>query len=104
MVELVRRLRAAGLNFEQEGPPPGEGPLADKTFVLTGTLPTLTREEATERILRAGGRVTSSVSRNTDYLVAGESPGSKLEKAQRLGTEVLDEAGLVSLLDGGGNP
>jgi DNA ligase (NAD+) len=102
-VELVRRLRAAGLNLEQEGPPPGEGPLADKTFVLTGTLPTLTREEATERILAAGGRVTSSVSRNTDYLVAGESPGSKLEKAERLGTQVLDEAGLVALLDGGGS-
>jgi DNA ligase (NAD+) len=102
MVELVRRLRDAGLQLAQEGPPPGEGPLAEKTFVLTGTLPTLTREEATERILAAGGRVTSSVSKNTDYLVAGDSPGSKLEKAQRLGTEVLDEEGLVSLLDGGG--
>jgi DNA ligase (NAD+) len=96
--ELISRLRKAGLRFEEEGPPPGEGPLADKTFVLTGTLPTLTREEATERILAAGGRVTSSVSRNTDYLVAGESPGSKLEKAERLGTEVLDEAGLLTLL------
>jgi DNA ligase (NAD+) len=96
--ELIARLRAAGLSFEQEGPPPGKGPLAGKTFVLTGTLPTLTREEATERILAAGGRVTSSVSRNTDYLVAGDSPGSKLEKAERLGTEVLDEAGLVTLL------
>jgi DNA ligase (NAD+) len=96
--DLIARLRAAGLSFEQEGPPPGKGPLAGKTFVLTGTLPTLTREEATERILAAGGRVTSSVSRNTDYLVAGDSPGSKLEKAERLGTEVLDEAGLVTLL------
>jgi DNA ligase (NAD+) len=96
--ELISRLRKAGLRFEEEGPPPGEGPLADKTFVLTGTLPTLTREQATERILAAGGRVTSSVSRNTDYLVAGESPGSKLEKAERLGTEVLDEAGLLTLL------
>ena len=100
--ELVERLRAAGLKLEMEGPPPGEGPLADKTFVLTGTLPTLTREEATERILAAGGRVTSSVSKNTDYLVAGDSPGSKLEKAQRLGTKVLDEAGLVKLLGTGG--
>jgi DNA ligase (NAD+) len=98
--ELIGRLRAAGLHFEEEGPPPGEGPLADKTFVLTGSLPTLTREEATERILAAGGRVTSSVSRKTDYVVAGESPGSKLEKAERLGTEVLDEAGLLTLLDG----
>ncbi len=96
--ELIERLRRAGLQLEQEGPPPGEGPLADKTFVLTGTLPALTREEATERILAAGGRVTSSVSKNTDYVVAGESPGSKLEKAERLGTEVLDEDGLLTLL------
>jgi DNA ligase (NAD+) len=102
MVELVERLRTAGLQLEQGGPPPGEGPLAEKTFVLTGTLPTLTREEATERILAAGGRVTSSVSKKTDFLVAGDSPGSKLEKAQRLGTEVLDEEGLVALLDAGG--
>jgi DNA ligase (NAD+) len=102
MRELVERLRAAGLQLESEGPPPGEGPLADKTFVLTGTLPTLTREEATERILGAGGRVTSSVSKNTDYVVAGDSPGSKLEKAERLGTEVLDEGGLLALLDGSG--
>ncbi len=100
--ELIERLRRAGLQLEQEGPPPGEGPLADKTFVLTGTLPALTREDATERILAAGGRVTSSVSKNTDYVVAGESPGSKLEKAERLGTDVLDEAGLLALLDGGG--
>ena len=97
--ELIERLRGAGLQLEQEGPPPGEGPLADKTFVLTGTLPALTREDATERILAAGGRVTSSVSKNTDYVVAGESPGSKLEKAERLGTEVLDEDGLLALLD-----
>ncbi len=96
--ELIERLRRAGLQLEQEGPPPGEGPLADKTFVLTGTLPALTREDATERILAAGGRVTSSVSKNTDYVVAGESPGSKLEKAERLGTEVLDEDGLLTLL------
>ena len=97
--ELIERLRGAGLQLEQEGPPPGEGPLAEKTFVLTGTLPALTREEATERILAAGGRVTSSVSKNTDYVVAGDSPGSKLEKAERLGTEVLDEDGLLALLD-----
>jgi DNA ligase (NAD+) len=102
MRELVERLRAAGLKLEMEGAAPGEGPLADKTLVLTGTLPTLTREEATERILAAGGRVTSSVSKNTDYLVAGESPGSKLERAQRLGTEVIDEEGLLGLLDSRG--
>ena len=98
MRELISDLRDRGVTFEQEGPPPGEGPLADKTFVLTGTLPDLTREEATERIMAAGGRVTSSVSKKTDYVVAGASPGSKLEKAERLGVEVIDEGGLLQLL------
>jgi DNA ligase (NAD+) len=102
MRELIEALRAAGLQFELEGPPPGEGPLADKTLVLTGALPTLSREQATELILAAGGRVTSSVSKKTDYVVAGESPGSKLEKAERLGVTVLDEQGLRGLLDGNG--
>ena len=74
--------------------------MAAKTFVLTGTLPDLTREEATERILAAGGKVTSSVSKRTDYVVAGASPGSKLEKAERLGVAVLDESGLLELLSG----
>ena len=82
-----------GLRFAEEGPAPSEGPLAGKTFVLTGTLPAWSREQATERITAAGGRVTSSVSKKTDYLVAGESPGSKLEKAERLGVSVLDEDG-----------
>ncbi len=100
-VPLIEALRKAGLRFEQEGPAPGEGPLAGLTFVLTGTLPDLTREEATERIQRAGGRVTSSVSKNTDHLVAGESPGSKLEKALRLSVAVLDEPGLLALLEEG---
>jgi DNA ligase (NAD+) len=98
MRELISDLRALGLRFEEEGPPPGEGPLAGKTFVLTGTLPDLTREEATERITRAGGRVTGSVSKKTDYVVAGDSPGSKLAKAERLGVPVLDEPGLLALL------
>jgi DNA ligase (NAD+) len=101
MLELIADLRAQGLKFEAEGAPPGQGPLADTTFVLTGTLPDLTREEATERIVAAGGRVTSSVSKKTDYVVAGDSPGSKLEKAERLGVKVLDEPGLLALLDGG---
>ena len=84
MLSLIADLRGEGLRFEEEGPPPGEGPMAGKTFVLTGTLPTLTREEATEAIIAAGGRVTGSVSRKTDYVVAGESPGSKLAQAERL--------------------
>jgi len=99
MRELIGRLREAGLRFEVEGAPPGEGPLAGGTFVLTGTLPTLTREQATERILAAGGRVTSSVSKKTDFVVAGETPGTKLTKAERLGVAVLDEDGLVELLE-----
>jgi DNA ligase (NAD+) len=98
MRDLIADLRGLGLQFEEEGPPPGEGPLAGKTFVLTGTLPDLTREEATERITRAGGRVTGSVSKKTDYVVAGDSPGSKLAKAERLGVPVLDEPGLLALL------
>jgi DNA ligase (NAD+) len=98
MRELIADLRDVGVRMEQEGPPPGEGPLAGRTFVLTGTLPDLTREQATERIEAAGGRVTSSVSKKTDYVVAGATPGSKLEKAERLGVSVLDEAGLLALL------
>ena len=101
MRALIADLREIGLRFAEEGPPLSEGPLAGKTLVLTGSLPELSREQATERILAAGGRVTGSVSKKTDYLLAGESPGSKLEKAQRLGVAVIDEAGLLTLLDGG---
>jgi DNA ligase (NAD+) len=98
MLALIEDLRAQGLRFEEEGPPPGEGRLAGKAFVLTGTLPTLTREQASESITAAGGRVTGSVSRKTDYVVAGESPGSKLAQAERLGVTVVDESGLRELL------
>ncbi len=100
MRKLISELRELGLSFAASGPAPSEGPLAGKVLVLTGTLPVLSREQATERILAAGGRVTGSVSGKTDYLLAGESPGSKLEKAQRLGVAVLDEAGLEKLLGG----
>ncbi|MGH2858073.1 MAG: NAD-dependent DNA ligase LigA, partial [Solirubrobacteraceae bacterium] len=104
MLSLIEDLRGLGLRFEEEGPPPGDGPLAGMTLVLTGTLPALTREQATERIVAAGGRVTGSVSRKTDYVIAGESAGSKLAQAQRLGVTVLDEAGLLALLDGSASP
>ena len=98
MRELIEDLKGQGVQFEEEGPPPGEGALAGQSLVLTGTLPTLTREEATEMIVAAGGKVTGSVSRKTAYLLAGESPGSKLANAERLGVAVLDEDGLRELL------
>jgi DNA ligase (NAD+) len=98
MRSLIGELREVGLRFHEEGPPPSEGPLAGKTLVLTGSLPEWSREEATQRVMAAGGRVTGSVSKKTDYVVAGESPGSKLEKAERLQVPVLDEAGLRELL------
>jgi DNA ligase (NAD+) len=98
MRELIADLRELGLRFAEDGPAPSQGPLNDKTLVLTGTLPDWSREQATERIMAAGGRVTTSVSKKTDYLVAGESAGSKLAKAERMGVPVLDEAGLRELL------
>jgi DNA ligase (NAD+) len=102
MRALIADLRELGLRFEEEGPPPGEGPLAEKTLVLTGTLPTLTREQATEMITAAGGKVTGSVSRRTAYVVAGASPGSKLAQAERLGVRVIDEGQLHELVAGAG--
>jgi DNA ligase (NAD+) len=98
MRELIVDLRAQGVNFEEAGPPPGEGSLSGLTFVLTGTLPNLTREEATAMIQAQGGKVTGSVSKKTSYVVAGESAGTKLAKAESLGVPVLDEAGLLELL------
>jgi DNA ligase (NAD+) len=98
MTALICDLREIGLRFAEEGPAPTSGPLAGKTVVLTGTLPTLSREQATERIQAAGGRVTSAVSKKTHYLVAGEASGSKLEKARRLLVPILDEEGLLELL------
>ena len=98
MRDLIDDLRELGLRFIEEGPAPSEGPLNGKTLVLTGTLPQWSREQATERITAAGGRVTGSVSKKTDYLVAGESAGSKLAKAERLGVSVLDEQGLRAVL------
>jgi DNA ligase (NAD+) len=99
-LDLIRRLRERGLRFElsPEERRAEAGPLEGKTFVLTGALPDLSREEATKLIRRAGGKVTGSVSKKTDYVVAGDSPGSKLAKAEDLGVDVIDEASLRKLL------
>jgi DNA ligase (NAD+) len=96
-VALVERLRGFGLTFTAEKKERGTK-LEGLTFVLTGTLPTLTREEAKERIERAGGKVSGSVSKKTSYVVAGEEAGSKLATAEKLGVKVVDEAGLLELL------
>jgi DNA ligase (NAD+) len=90
---LIEKLRAAGVRMADPEPElPPEGPLSGKTLVLTGTLAALSREEATRAAEEAGGKITSSVSKKTDFVVAGESPGSKLAKAEQLGVEVIDEA------------
>ena len=98
--EVVEQLRAAGITWAEDD---GEAdtspkPLAGKTFVLTGSLPTLEREDAKALIEAAGGKVAGSVSKKTHYVVAGEAAGSKLDKARELGVEVLDEAALRALL------
>ena len=105
-VELIERLRERGLSFElsEAERRAEEGPLDGKTFVLTGTLPDLSREQATNLIRRAGGKVTGSVSKKTDFVVAGESPGTKLARAEELGVDVIDEDALRELLgDAGGS-
>jgi DNA ligase (NAD+) len=97
--ELVERLRKAGLTFEHAiKKKKTAGPLTGKVFVLTGTLPNITREEAKARIEAAGGKVTGSVSKKTDYVVAGADPGSKLDKANSLGVPVIGEPELLTLL------
>ena len=98
--ELVERLRAAGLQFKQAIKVKQGGLLDGLTFVLTGTLPNLNREEAKARIEAAGGKVSGSVSKKTHFVVAGEEAGSKLDKARELGVTVLDEAGLLEKLGG----
>jgi DNA ligase (NAD+) len=99
--ELIGRLRASGLNFQSSASEPKElsVALAGKIFVLTGTLPSLKREEAAARIEAAGGKVSSAVSKKTDYVVAGEEAGSKLARARELGVQILDEAALLKLLE-----
>ncbi len=96
--ELLRKLKEAGLNFSVEEEIEGEKPLAGKTFVLTGKLTTLTREEAAEIIQKSGGKVSSSVSSKTNYVVVGESPGSKLSQARSLGVAILEEREFLKLV------
>ncbi|MGZ4790033.1 MAG: NAD-dependent DNA ligase LigA [Terriglobales bacterium] len=96
-VELVERLHAAGLQFKGKKKERGTA-LAGKTFVLTGTLPTYSRDEAKKMIEDAGGKVTGSVSKKTDYVVAGADAGSKLDKARELGVSIIDEAAMLELV------
>jgi DNA ligase (NAD+) len=98
----ITRLRQLGLHWPavKKAPAKPETAASGKTFVLTGTLPTLTRDEAKQKILAAGGSVTASVSKKTDYIVAGEKAGSKLRKAEELEVAVLDEDGLLELFNG----
>ena len=98
--EVIEQLRAAGVRWT-EGPPARRdtgGPFAGKIVVLTGTLGAMTRDEAKERIEAAGGKVTGSVSKKTDYVVAGAEAGSKLDKAQELGVAVLDEDRFLEMI------
>jgi len=99
--QLVEKLREKGLRLEQDASErrAAGGPLESKTLVLTGTLAELTREEAAALIKAAGGKVVNSVSKKTDYVVAGDNPGSKLAKAEKLEVEILDEGGLLALLE-----
>ena len=99
--EVVEQLRACGIHWPEEEPAArAPQPLAGKTFVLTGTLPTLGRDDAKALLEAAGAKVAGSVSKKTDYVVAGEEAGSKLAKALELGVAVLDEAGMLALLAG----
>jgi len=96
---VIEQLRTAGVTLHREETTATTTALSDKTFVLTGTLPTLTRDQAADRIKALGGKVSSSVSKKTTYLVAGEAAGSKLTKAQSLGVSILSEDELLTLLD-----
>jgi DNA ligase (NAD+) len=102
--EEIERLRKAGFRWPaaERAARRAEGPLTGKTFVLTGTLPGVTRDEARRRIEAAGGKVTGTVSKKTSYVVAGDEPGSKLRKAQELGVAVLGPAEFEALLSDGG--
>jgi len=99
---VIERLKSAGVNMAYKGVRAEEGanlPFAGKTIVLTGTLSSMSRQEAEEKIARLGGKVTGSVSKKTDLVIAGEKAGSKLEKAEKLGVQVMDEAGFLQILE-----
>jgi len=98
--DVIKALRDSGVHWQESAPQrsPSKGGLSGKTFVLTGTLPSMTRDEAKQKIQACGGKVTGSVSKKTSYLVYGDKAGSKLAKAQELGVETIDEAGLTVLL------
>lgn len=96
--KLLNKLAAAGVKMTEEQPEQASSSLAGKTFVLTGTLPTLTRSDAATLIASHGGKISSAVSKKTDYVVAGDEAGSKLDKARQLGIIILDETGLQQLL------
>jgi DNA ligase (NAD+) len=95
---LIDQLKSSGVNTKGIKKTSTEGPLSGKTFVLTGTLSSYTREEASEKIESLGGKVSSSVSKKTDYVVAGDEAGSKLAKAEKLGVMVIDESAFLDLL------
>jgi len=103
-LKLIKRLKQAGVNMEsslyQRSDNQGAAhPIQGTVWVLTGTLPTLSRQAASERIEAVGGKVTGSVSKKTDFLLAGESAGSKLEKAKKLGVEIVDEPTFLTMLE-----
>ena len=107
--DVIRALQESGVTWPEAKAPAASEPadgesaseVAGKTFVLTGTLPNLSRDEASDRILAAGGRVSGSVSKKTNFVVAGEAAGSKLAKAEKLGVTVIDEAELLRMLGEG---
>jgi len=99
--QVIEKLRTAGVNFQAEQVPSAvESELSRKNLVFTGSLKDFTREQAAEEVIRRGGRVSSAVSKNTDYVVVGEKPGSKLEKARELGVTILSEEEFTALLEG----
>ncbi|MCF8188784.1 MAG: NAD-dependent DNA ligase LigA, partial [Sulfuritalea sp.] len=97
--QLIDQLRASGIHWEENEPEQSSDLLAGKTFVLTGTLPTLSRDDARAKIEAAGGKIAGSVSKKTSYVVAGEEAGSKLTRAEELGVAILDEEQLLKLLE-----